>query len=748
MFLRVLSALLLLSAGADAVDIRGTVVNAQGGEALVNVRVVLSDTLTTTTGENGEFSFAAVPVGEYTLRVEAIGFWLQRTPIQVTASSSNVLDFAIALVPEGARHEEKVEVRADRFTGPDTAQPAAFTLTGPELRDSSTVLAADPFRSIQAMPGVTAANNNDFFAQFTVRGAAFDKVAVYLDGIQLRQPFHGIQSVQDGASVSLLSPDTLESLTLTPTAFSERYGDGTGGSLDLGTREGSASRRPIIRVSAGIAESHFSAEGALLGKLGSWLVAGRKSYMGYLLRHNSIDPTIDVSFYDFSAKATLQAARNHTFDLYAMSGHATLHLNSRQSLNQLSDGDNTFTFARAGWRWSAAPTLLVSSNLAFIRHRYGTRNYNGDGASRDYYGEWVGSTVAVWSWKKDHVLETGYTARRLRELSGSVLFYPAQVPYDDANGTALRQGGYVQQSSSFLGKRLELMAGLRWDRISVAQADPVSPQATASFRLLRSTSLQVGWGRYFQFADMTHLAAPCHVGDFEGQVYSDSYAPASRAQHFSAGIEQRLGESSRLRIEFYDRTETPWYYYRPPQGGECGPQFVKAPPLGYKLGDQRARGVEITFQRRSANRLSGWLSYTYGRAREYFPVDTLYTGQDQRHTLNIFGVYRLMPTVNISGKWLYGSGYPVETYYDPNNLTSPANQLRLGPYERLDLRADKLLNIHRRKVTLYGEVINLTNHRNMRVTGLGNYDPVTQRFPLLLQRAAGFIPAAGVSIEF
>ena len=148
MYLRVLSAVLFLTAIAHAADVRGTVVNSQGGEPLANVRVLISDTRSTTTAADGSFSFAGLMVGDYTLRVEAIGFWLQRNAVHI-ADQSDVQEYSIALVPEGARRNETLDVHADRFTGPEPAQASAFTLTGAELRDAATVLAADPLRSVQ-----------------------------------------------------------------------------------------------------------------------------------------------------------------------------------------------------------------------------------------------------------------------------------------------------------------------------------------------------------------------------------------------------------------------------------------------------------------------------------------------------------------------------------------------------------------------------------------------------------------------
>lgn len=756
MIWRCMLAVVVCCGMASAAEIQGKIVNAQGAEPLSKVRVSLEEShAVTITSPDGSFGITDIAPGRYTLRVEAIGFWLQRMTVEVR-DATEVKDFSITLVPEGRRPTEVVEVTADRFAGPEPAQVASESITPGELRNSATVLAADPFRAIQTLPGVTASGNNDFFAQFTVWGAPYESVAVYLDGIELRQPFHGIPGRSDGASVSLLSNDMLESVTLTPAAFSERYSDGTGGALDMHTRDGSRTG-PLVRASVGLVESHVTAEGALGNLPGSWLVAARRSYAGYLI-HRSVADAIDVSIYDVAGKLTYDPSPRQTIEFYALDGHASLDRGadiSALAVNQIAGGENTFSMARAGWRWAATHNLLLKSQAAWIRHRYSTLNPQNRPMTADYYGEWTGDTAAVWNWSANHVLEGGWTVRQFRDSSESILYAaPGTVPdafiSNAAEGTALRQGGYVQQSSDFFHHRLHLMTGVRYDRHSMALVQPVSPQASASFRVRGSTTILAGYGRYAQYPDVTQLFETIPPLVIDGVRYSVAEPILVRSTHYVAAVEQRIRESIRLRVDLYQRSNDVREGTRDPNTNGRGP--VKPLPSAYSFFDScdRSRGVQITLQRRSANHLSGWVGYTYGVARET-NYGRLYRDQDQRHTLNVFGSYRLTATVSLSTKWLYGSGYPVETYYEVGatpQSSGAVRQIRLGPYERLDLRADKVMSVHRKKVTVYGEIMNLTNHHNLRPTGFGNFDPQTGRAPLIFERAIGFLPAAGMTIEF
>jgi hypothetical protein len=72
--------------------------------------------------------------------------------------------------------------------------------------------------------------------------------------------------------------------------------------------------------------------------------------------------------------------------------------------------------------------------------------------------------------------------------------------------------------------------------------------------------------------------------------------------------------------------------------------------------------------------------------------------------------------VHVSGKWLFGSGFPIPSQNNAN---------RLGDYQRLDVRGEKDWAFTRWKLALYGEVLNLTNHNNPRYF-YSSYNPMEQ----------------------
>lgn len=275
------SILFLFSILAQASEIRGKVVDVVGGEPLGRVQALLLETTAEAiTANDGTFAIRGLASGNYTLRINAVGFRLSTIAVSLGANEIRELD--ITLVPDNYRHTEHVEVKGDIFQGPDSPAIVEENLTSSEVRETSTVLADDPFRAIQALPGVSAVGGNDYFAQFSVMGASYANTSIYLDGILVPSPFHGAD-ISQGATLSMFTSETIEDVKLLPAAYPEKYGDAVGAAIDLHTRDGGRVA-PSFRASVGLADSEFLGEGQLgREKRGSWLASARKSYLGYLL---------------------------------------------------------------------------------------------------------------------------------------------------------------------------------------------------------------------------------------------------------------------------------------------------------------------------------------------------------------------------------------------------------------------------------------------------------------------------------
>lgn len=756
-----LAIFLLVSSALHAAEVKGKVTNAMGGQALNQVDVALLETkIGTKTSIGGEFDLAHVAPGSYTLRLNAVGYRLLTIPFTLHAESE-VKELSITLVPDNFHRLEKVEVRGDVFEVSDSPATVEANLTSSEIRETSTVFADDPFRAVQALPGVSPEGNNELNAEFSVAGAPFSSVSVYIDDVLVQNPFHEINGFGEGVSLGVLTSDLVDEMKLMPAAYPEKFGDAAGAALDIHTRDGSRSE-PLFRVTAGIAASEFLAEGALgPSRRGSWLVSARDSYVNYLNDRQTQDSG-DVDFYDGNVKLDYDLTPRQNLNFYTTAAHTSAHDSTVTDINSFRDGKSDFGFGRAGWRWSISPNLLVQARGAFLREPTDLRDPEGVIANTYDYREKVGSSAVTWNWAQGHVLEAGWSTRRIAETYASANFdtNTGLLAAYRVDGSAWRNSGYAQQASSLLDGRLHVLGGVRWDQLQGLGLHPFSPQVSMALRVAAATELQLGAARYQQFPALEQ---------WSGQCYPFGPLP-EKSDHYLAAVEQRFGENTRLRLQAFDRQDSyslgqvPGQFASIPSPGNCPHELQPLPDSVYRR--DYSRGVQLTVQRRSANRLSGWLGYTLASAQTrmyslsipFFVgplgyVNTPYSPspEDQRHSLSAFGMYRLRPSLNLSGRFLYGSGFPVATgnFVQVGTMYQQVGTqtLRL-PYQRLDLRADKDWAFTRWKLTLYGEVLNVTNHYNARYVFSTVINPTTGQSQVETRQGLPITPTAGLVFQF
>ena len=741
---------LTLSAAAAAFaqsgEIRGSVVDARGGEALSNVIVQLvGSSYHATTDSAGKFRIAAIPAGDYTLNISTVGYRLVKRAFHVNAG--DIKEFEVVLSPDTFHQTDSVEVSAGPFETMRQDSPAALVLAANDAKNLASVLADDPLRAVQSLPGVTS--NNDFDARFSLRGADYSRIGLYLDGVLLHSPFEALQGENAQGSISAFNGDMVDSMELHESAWPQRFEDRTAGILDVHTRDGNRTGFSI-RGTASASNAGVIAEGPLGHKRGSWLVGARKSYLQYIFERTFPDTTFIFGFEDTQGRLTYDLTSKHTVTLYLLESFSSLDRSNRSKLgiNSLSGAGYHYTLGNLGWRYTPTEKLLISTHAAWMREKFDNVNPTNLPLGAGFYGEWVANGTATWLMSPSATLDAGISVRRLRHAGSSIQYQSIATNLrllDRFDGVATRTGGFAQQSWSGFSGILHLSAGVRWDHHSIDGVTATSPQASATVYVSHSTRLQLGWGQYVQYPETAILTS----------VLGARWMPPLRSNQATAAIEQRIGERTRLRLEVYNRADRdlvfqPLYDARISDGEIFAPPFN--PPYANSVRGY-ARGVEFFIQRSSANRFTGWASYAFGRTgmREGVTLARFPSGWDQRHTVNVYGGYRLRPTVNLSLRWTYGSGFPVPGYLAKTGstyfLTSVRNQLRMNPYSRTDVRVNKSWTRAKWKMTLYGEVVNLTNRTNSIFGSFYGYNSRTGQAFVTTYTTFPILPSLGILAE-
>jgi len=254
--------------------ITGTVVEARTNAPLAAVLVKVQSTgQQVLSDSDGRFEIADVPVGPHTLVVSVVGFGLVRKDVTITSDA--ITDVTIPVNEGASTYVENVSVGASPFREAEAGVATQSVLGSREIMALRGLVADDPFRAVQVLPGV--ATGDDFRGEFAVRGLGPSNIGISIDGVDSPLLFHTVRGVQDTGSLGLINSDILESAALLAGPHPQRLNSHLGSRLDFTTRDGSRERLTVRgMVSASAASTVW--EGPLGSRNNaSWLVALRKS---------------------------------------------------------------------------------------------------------------------------------------------------------------------------------------------------------------------------------------------------------------------------------------------------------------------------------------------------------------------------------------------------------------------------------------------------------------------------------------
>jgi TonB dependent receptor/Carboxypeptidase regulatory-like domain len=722
--------------------IRGQVVDARTGAAVTRVLVLIDaeGRQEARTGPDGRFELQQVPAGPQRLFVSVVGYILVQR--DVTVAPGQVLEVVIPLTEGTGTYTESVTVAADPFRAADTAVAAQQLLGSADLQNLRGVLADDPLRAVQVLPGV--ATGDDLRSEFSVRGSDFAHMNFTVEGFSTPFLLHTVRGIEDRAnsgSVAMINSDILEEVALLNGGYPQRYGNRTGAEVDFRLRDGSRDRRQV-RVGVSGTSASAVVEGPF-HRRGSWLLSARKSYVDLLVKRLRAEE-IAFSFADVQSKAVYDVTDRQRVDLTVVAGRSRLEDTDEDDRTDRFVGRNQAAIAVAGWRLTRSRAVLSARLLGAVSEFRNDETHNpslDEGEERQL----AGRLDATYTFNPDVQLELGAeleanreTRRRDRVSGGAVR------TINQYSAEATRSGAFAMLRVQVLPTLL-VTPGVRGDHSTLTRERTASPWLQAEWRATPSTSVRASGGIYRQFPGFEQAVGS--LGSPENRH--------ERATHYDIGVEARLGTTMRWQVTLYDREEHDFLRRPGVEPRIVDGRIVRGSNTAVYRNqlDGHARGVEVLVQRRDPNKLSGWIGYAYGRNRYRDTVtrEAFWGDLDQRHTFNLYAHYRWSDRSSVSGKLRLGSNFPVPGYYSERDgeyfLAERRNEVRLPLYARMDVRANRTFNWSRKRLTLFAEVINVLNRDNLR------FDPpsintVTRRASGLFETMLPILPSAGVLIEF
>jgi hypothetical protein len=559
-------------------------------------------------------------------------------------------------------------------------------------------------------------------------------VGVEIDGVLLDNAFHGFTDQGDLGSVSIVNGALVDSTTLFSGVAPVRFGGRTGGALQIETREGSRDDS-YTRLDIDLLSASITHEGPIgQERRGSYLVSARKSYLDYLMSKLKANSGA-LGYSDLDLKVDYALSASDKLSLTTVLGNSDISRDPQQGNPQsrgvLTDGSGQQAFSTLRWTSVLSAQTTSRAQVFWALDSQTQRNEDRDLLSA-HRATQVGVREEVsHRLSAQHTLDLGASVvrRRTRQQENALWDYrtgslsSTLVPAADFTASSLDTSATLQDSMSLLDERLKVRAGVRWDRSGATGQSVLLPRLDASLMAQPGTQVSAAIGQTAQFPSMDQL-----YGKF-----GTASLKAERATTAALALDQDLGQRWRLHTEVYARHESnvidsPATHFRLASDGS----YV-VPTAGAVLTNQqtgRTQGVEIMLQRQSANGHSGWLSFSRSVNR-YTPTDggEAYWGDhDQRIAVTAYGSYRWSDSLSFSATGRYGSGTPVAGYLGSANtsagrggetlvaydLASSRNTRRMGSYQRLDLRVNKVIHASTYKLTLKAEIANVLGHDNWR----------------------------------
>jgi hypothetical protein len=816
---------------STAATLSGLVVDESGG-ALPDVQVIAANAATglqrqTTSDAEGSFVMPMLPAGRYSVTAQRMGF----APAQVKDLVLNPNDeVTIRLELKIAPLNEMVSVQVE--PGGMTAAPSTIDVSPLEVR-SVAGAGENIYHVLQTLPGVAAVN--DFDSRLSVRGGGPDQNLTMMDGVEIHNPYRLF------GLTSAFNPETVENFELTAGGFNAKYGDRLSSILVIENRDGTREKSFTGSASMAFTDGNIVTEGKLPGGAnGSWLLTGRRTY--YDLVAEPIVGSNLPGFSDLQLKTVWEPAPGRRLTFFGLGSRERTDLeldeldNEGERLALLSSTNNDL--AAVSFSSSIGTQASSKTTVSWYRNRE-TLDFDGDfqnGSRRSNRPDDDATPFAnvVFTRSVDvrdiavrqeltakaspaHLLEAGFESHALQtgwgweitgdrnpnEANGSSAFGGAGLPsLLNSSRSSWRAGAWLTDRWT-LTPRLSVEPGLRLDWSGLAGEVTASPRMALVANLDGGMRLRVAGGLFTQSPGYEKLLQSDYFVDLSNA--DELGLRSERAWHGLIGLERSFGPGLVARAEGYykrfdrlivGRLESPdelaarvATYDFPSDLSDQLPSAPQITSIPGNDGTGRAYGVELYVARQalsSTDRVSGWLSYTWGRAETTAYGRAFASDYDRPHALSLVANYRLSRLIELGTTVRVQSGFPysmpigvrvaaVEDTADADgdgNVTelvpqrdsvglpvwaadygdsSNLNSGRLPLFARVDLRVTFRPRWQNSRWQLYVEVINLLNRDNAGSleTELV-YNPNSDRPGITTTRDASLplLPSFGVRFRF
>lgn len=700
-----------VASGQD-VTLSGYVKEASNGETMIGASVYIVELKTGVVTNTYGFYSLTLPPGSYTIEYRYIGFQTDTQLVELLANQR--LDIEL---PEEAQQIEEIIIRAERLDqNVSSIEMSINKLDMKEIQKMPAFLGeVDVIKSIQLLPGVSTVGEGA--SGFNVRGGSVGQNLVLLDDAPVYNSSHLL------GFFSVFNPDAVKDIKLYKGGVPSQFGGRLSSILDIQMKEGN-SKKLGVEGGVGTIFSRLTVQAPIIKDKASFIIAGRRSYADVFAKlfTDVLSNGAAFNFWDLTAKANYNINANNRLYLSGYVGEDLFKFDKNQGF---SWGNKTATL-----RWNHLFNDRLFFNLTSFYSDYTYKLAFGENDSDKF--EW-NSRIRTAAFKPQFT----YFINPRNELSfgGEFLYYK----FDPANAIGVSAGETVDISlenkygyeiaayasnKQSIGSSIQMEYGLRFSGFlytgpgNVYEFEDTSPgerkQLVSVSRVEDRSVIAEYYGleprisfRY-QLNDFSSIKASYNVMNQYIHLISntvasnplDVWTPSTNNIKPERGTQYALGYFRNLRNNefevsaevFYKNTENQIEYI---DGADILiNQFIEADLLS---GLGRSYGLE-TYIKKSAGRMTGWISYTLSRSElkvaginrsEWYP-----TRFDQTHNMSFTGSYDFSKRISVSTNFTFITGtpttfptsrYEMQAYVIPLNTNGSRNNIRIQNYHRLDL---------------------------------------------------------------
>lgn len=727
----------------DRYTLNGYVKDANNGEGLIGVSVYVRENASGVATNPYGFYSLTLPTGDYTLIYSYVGY--AKKEVKVSLTTDLTLDVELE---EAARELEEVVVSVERED--ENVKSVEMSVNKLEIKTIKKMPAllgeVDLIKSIQLLPGVSTVGEGS--SGFNVRGGDISQNLVLLDEAPVYNSSHLF------GFFSIFNPDAVKDVKLIKGGIPAQYGGRISSILDVRMKEGNSKKREI-NGGIGSIFSRLTYEQPFLAGKGSFIVAGRRSYLDVLAKPFMNKDLRDSKFYyyDLTTKVNYRLGNKDTFFASGYFGRDVF-------------GGGSFGFewgnatATARWNHIFSPKLFMNLTAYYSNYDYSLSA----GEETDVNAFIWKSRIISSSIKPDFTFYLSpnnqvtfggqYIHYHAKPASAFAISENERIDLSQAPKYADESALYVGNEQK-IGERLSLQYGLRfslfrnlgpgiyYEYIDVdpgRRKQPVlpgesyskgevvkqyanwEPRLALNVGVTNTASIKASYNRTAQYLHLlsnTAASSPLDVWTLS----SPNIKPQTADQVALGWFQNFADNAYDFSVEVYYKKLYNQIDYVPSSDLLLN-NYVEGDLL---FGKGRAYGAEF-YLKKNKGKLNGWISYTLSRTERQ--IETISNNNwfparfDKPHHLNLVAIYDLNKRLSFSGNFVFTSGtpatYPTNRFEFngwalPYNYTNVRNNNRIGAYHRLDLSATLKLQ---KKLFKTGEqemvfsVYNAYNRRN------------------------------------